>query len=177
MKNLWIAILALMVTTLVSGQDIDLGIKGGVNISKVNFDGDTNSITGFVFGGFVGAKFGEKIGLQADLLYSQQGTKIEAEEINLDYVNIPIVLKYYLTDRINIQAGPQFGFVVEDGLSDISEDIKANDFDMSGAVGLGLDLPFDLQVSGRYHFGFSDVSKEADGKNSVITLAVGYSFL
>ena len=47
----------------------------------------------------------------------------------------------------------------------------------SGILGVGYDLPFGLRVDGRYNFGFTDVLKDISGKNSVVTLAVGFSFL
>ena len=62
-------------------------------------------------------KFTDKVGIQADLLYSQQGAEFDAGEFDLSYVNIPVVLKYYLVQGLNIQAGPQFGFVVDDKIS------------------------------------------------------------
>lgn len=181
MKNLWIAIFVVLSTATLSAQDLDLGLKAGVNFADLTGADGTSTRTGFVFGGFAGVKFADKIGLQADLLYSQQGAEFDSEKIDLDYVNIPIVLKYYVTKSINLQAGPQFGFVVNDGLGDIGGEVKKKDFDTSGVAGLGLEFPFGIRASARYHFGLSKVLEvedtNEDAKNSVITIAVGYSFL
>jgi hypothetical protein len=61
----------------------------------------------------------------------------------------------------------------------VINDIAVNDFDVSAVVGLGYDVPLGLRLEARYNFGFSDVIdvEGASGKNSVVTLSVGYSFL
>jgi len=181
MKKLWIALLVVFTTAGVSAQGLDLGIKAGVNFASISDASGLDNRTGFVAGFFVGGKFNDKIGIQADLLYSQQGAEFSLGDFNLDYINVPIVLKYYLTDNLNVQVGPQFGVLINDEaqtvVGETINDIATNNFDLTAVVGLGLDIPFGLRLDGRYGFGLSDVSKDADGKNSVITLAVGYSFL
>lgn len=161
-------------------QEIDLGIKAGANFANLSDASHVSNKTGLVVGAFVGLKF-NKIAIQPELLYSQQGADADFGNFDLDYINVPIMFKYYLIGNfLNIQAGPQFGFVVNDNLpssSDIGEQIKTKDFDFSGAVGLGLDLPLGLRVSARYNFGLTDVMENGSGKNSVFTVAVGYSFL
>ena len=52
--------------------------------------------TGYVGGAFVTIKFSDKIAIQGDLLYSQQGVELDVDKINLDYINFPLVLKYYI---------------------------------------------------------------------------------
>ena len=101
-------------------------------------------------------------------------------------VNVPIVAKIYLTDKFNLQAGPQFGVLVNDEaqtvIGEVINDIGTNEFDISGVVGIGFDVPLGLRLEGRYNFGLTDVPEErgADfnkSKNSVFTLSLGYSFL
>ncbi|MEZ4875436.1 MAG: porin family protein [Flavobacteriaceae bacterium] len=128
---------------------------------------------------------GDKVGIQGDLLYSQQGAEFDGGKIDLNYVNVPVVLKYFLTDQIHVHAGPQFGFVVDDNIANVFANIAdAESFDLSGIVGVGVDLPMGIRLDGRYNFGLSDVISsdnkdvvESGGKNSVVTLSVGYSFL
>lgn len=119
--------------------------------------------------------------IQPELLYSQQGAKFDAGDFDLTYVNVPIILKYYLIQGLNVQIGPQFGFVVKDDISEvfsgIGEGIESNDFDVAGAIGLGYDFPFGLRLDARYNYGFTDVMDGGEGKNSVVSLAVGFSFL
>ena len=86
---------------------------------------------------------------------------------------------------INIQAGPQFGFlasasqeVSNNGLSstvDIKNTLKSSD--ISVALGLGWDLPFGLTLDARYNLGLTkinDVTGSTDAKNQVIQLSAGF---
>ena len=186
MKKLLIVMIAIGMSTQVFAQGIDFGIKAGVNFSSITDATGLDNRTGFVAGVFVGGKLGDKLGVQADLLYSQQGAEFSGGEFNLDYVNVPIVLKYFVTNVIHIHAGPQFGVLVNDEtqtvIGETINDIATKDFDLSGVVGIGLDLPMGIRLDGRYNFGLSDVPDDPEldftkGKNSVITLSVGYSFL
>lgn len=174
MKKLLVAVIALFMGTTVFSQSLDLGIKLGANFANISDVSDLSSKTGFQAGAFAAVKF-QKVAVQADLLYSQQGAKFKFGKFDLDYVNVPIVVKYYLIQGLNVQAGPQFGFLVND---DVSAG-EAKDMDISGVAGLGYDLPFGIRVDARYNFGLTDVSKVAgaEGKNSVFSIALGYSFL
>jgi len=184
MKKLIFAALALITITTTQAQGIDLGIKAGVNFSNISDANDLDNKTGFVAGAFVGFKLSDNFGLQADLLYSQQGAEFDAGDFDLDYINVPIVAKIYLIKGLNLQVGPQFGFVVDKktnfDLIDLSEQPDFEDTDVSGVVGAGYDLPFGLRVAARYNFGLTDIGKDEPfdyGKNSVFTVSLGYSFL
>ncbi len=184
MKKLLFLGMLTLGTLSMNAQGIDFGIKAGVNFANITDATGLDNRTGFVAGVFVGGKFNDNLGIQADLLYSQQGGEFSAGDFNLDYVNVPILIKYFVSQGFNIQAGPQFGVVVNDDtqtvVGETINDIATNNFDVAGVIGLGYDLPMGLRVDGRYSFGLSDVPDERDfdkGKNSVITLSVGYSFL
>ncbi len=167
-----------LITFTTNAQGLDLGIKAGVNFSNITDASELSNRTGFVVGAFVGGKLNDKLGIQGDLLYSQQGAEADPEKIDLNYVNIPVVVKYFLTEGLNIQAGPQFGFIVDDNIKQVFNNIaEAESFDLTGVVGIGYDLPMGVRIDGRYNFGLTDVIKEGNGKNTVVTLSVGYSFL
>jgi len=190
MKKLFLIVFAVLVSSTTFAQGIDLGIKAGVNFisfsDAVGFDNNT----GFVVGVFSTLKFSDKIALQGDLLYSQQGAEVdfedldignEVDKLDLNYINVPVVLKYYVVKKLNIQAGPQFGFVVDDNIGEvfngISNNISTNSFALTGVVGVGLDLPLGLRATARYNFGLTDIFENYDGKHNVITISAGFSFL
>ncbi|CAM3392066.1 porin family protein [Aequorivita lipolytica] len=183
MKKLIVAVLTLFIGTTAFSQEIDFGIKAGANFANITDASGLSNKTGFQAGIFGGVKFSDKVGIQADLLYSQQGGEFDFGDFDLTYINVPVVLKYYIVQGLNIQAGPQFGFIVDDNivfdLGDVTADAKAENFDLSGVVGAGYDFPFGIRLDARYNFGLTDVSKidGANGKNSVFSLALGYSFL
>lgn len=180
-KQLLIVFAVLFVTMSYAQMGLDVGIKAGATFANLTDVTDASTKTGFVGGAFVTIKFSDKIAIQGDLLYSQQGADFDSDKINLDYINFPIVFKYYIIKRLNIQAGPQFGTVVSDNFK---TNVDYNSFDVTGVVGIGLDLPLNLRVTGRYGFGLSDISfigyygtAETNSKNSVFTLTAGFSFL
>jgi hypothetical protein len=196
MKKITVLVVAILISASGFSQSIDLGIKAGANFASISDveGGDAKSITGFQAGVFVGLKLGDKIGLQADVLYSQQGSKISDRQFDFTYVNIPVVLKYYIFQGLNIQAGAQFGFLLDDNIKEFYDGVtEAKTSDISGIVGLGYDLPFGLRIDARYNLGLTDlglteileevISPTAQltandpVKSTVISLALGYSFL
>lgn len=178
MKNFILIVLTAFLTTSVISQEIDLGLKAGANFASITDASGLSNRTGFLIGVFAGVRFSDKLGIQGDLLYSQQGAKLDPKDIDLNYVNVPIVLKYYLVQGFNLQAGPQFGFIVDDNIKDVLGNvIEAESFDLAGVLGLGYDFPFGIRIEGRHNFGLTDVFNNINGKNSVTSIAIGYSFL
>lgn len=184
MKKLILGILTVFTITATQAQGLDLGIKAGVNFATLNDATNLDNRTGFVAGAFVGAKLSDNVGIQADLLYSQQGAEFEGEKFDLNYVNVPVVAKFFVFKGLHIHAGPQFGFKIDDNtqslFGELFNDAAVKDFDLSGVAGIGYDLPLGIRIEGRYNFGLSDVGEEDEfefGKNSVYTLSIGYSFL
>lgn len=178
MKKLSLLVLAIVFSVQSFSQGLDFGIKAGMNFANITDATGLTNKTGFVVGVFAGVKLNDKLGVQGDLLYSQQGAEFDGGEIDLNYVIIPVVIKYYITESLNLQAGPQFGFVVDDNIKEVFNGIsEAESFDLSAVIGAGFEFPFGIRVSGRYNIGLTDIMKLGDGKNAVATVAVGYSFL
>lgn len=90
--------------------------------------------------------------------------------------------KVFLTEGVNLQFGPQLGFVVsaKAKAGDIEADIKdfVNTIDFGVGLGLGYELETGLNFGARYNYGLSNLNKEGDAKNnnSVFQLSVGYFF-
>ena len=165
-------------------QELDLGIKLGSNFASISdAKQDSSTRTGIQAGIFAGIKFNDKVGINLDVLYSQQGADFDAGAFDLTYVNLPFVLKYYLVGGLHLQAGPQFGVLIDESLTEIIDDDYKEivESEISGIIGIGYDLPFGLRIDGRYNFGLTDISKSEDEnkgvKNSVFTIAVGFAFL
>lgn len=193
-----IAIVVFLMALSVAGYSqaqFAIGLKAGPNFSNIDTKADPGetykSRTGFHGGAFALIKL-TKIGIQPEILFSQQGSKIEFNggdvEANYNYINIPIILKLYLAAGLNLQAGPQVGFVSKaevvetvGGVSqttDVKEFIKGND--VSLALGAGWDLPFGLTLDARYNLGLSkvnDSSNSEKAKNQVFQVSVGFKII
>lgn len=169
-----------------------IGIKAGPNFANINTDASLGenykNRTGFHGGAFALIKL-TKIGIQPELIFSQQGSTVEfngtSYEQNVDYMNIPVILKFYLVGGLNLQVGPQFGFVTKaEGenpltgqIDDIKDELKGSD--LSAGLGLGFDAPFGLTLDARYNLGLSEVSDDAARqiKNQVFQISVGFKLL
>ncbi|WP_271785134.1 porin family protein [Aquimarina algiphila] len=169
MKKLFLLAIAVISFSVSSNaQDIKFGFKGGVNFATLNGDDVNDNLdgrTGYHIGAVLQVSLAETIALQPELLYSAQGI----EDTDIDYLNLPVLVKLKFAKIFSVEAGPQFGFVVND-------DFEVGDpesFDFSGAVGAGVEFgPFFGQL--RYNFGFTDVIDNVEAKNSAFQISVGY---
>lgn len=179
MKKILIVFLISMAANGVFAQaQVSLGIKAGANISKFDAEGAEN-YTAIHGGAFALFKL-TKIGIQPELLFSQQGMKfkdVTTETFKTSYLSIPVMVKLYLVAGLNIQAGPQFGFLTAAEVEgvDVKDALKSSD--ISANIGLGWDLPFGLTIDARYNFGLSDINDDPgfdELKSRVIQVSVGY---
>jgi hypothetical protein len=108
-KNiLFLVVVAISYTSF--GQRIDIGIKGGMNFSKLEIpDIKTSNKTGYHVGAYSLFKFG-KLGLQPEIIFSQQGSKVDLGNWDTKYINIPIILKFYFAGGFNMQGGHSLDF-------------------------------------------------------------------
>jgi len=181
--------------TSAGAQGLDFGVKLGFNFANVSGIEDFEQRTGLSAGFFAGARLGDKLGFQIDALYSQQGAEVGdtysdiVQDFNLDYISIPVVVKYYITDNLNIHAGPQMGILLNDETSVLSQTfdaIETDTVDWLGSLGIGLDLPLGLRAEARYSFGLTRVNGSVtipslptiqEGRTRMTTLSIGYSWL
>jgi hypothetical protein len=185
MKKIILTAAAVFALSFANAQDTKYGVKGGLNMSNVSNAEGSSSLLAFHLGGFAEFKISDKFAVQPELLYSAQGAKFSAGGVsfttNLNYINIPVMAKYYVADAFSIEAGPQIGFLMsakEDG-TDIKEFCNSTDFGIN--LGAGYNLNETMSLGLRYNMGLSDVQKdlapgESGSKNSSIQLSFGYKF-
>ncbi len=181
-----------------SKTQFSIGLKAGPNFSRLNTDASANTNynnrTGFHAGAFMLLR-GERVGFQPEVIYSQQGATAKYSgspdlKSNFSYVNVPLIVKLYTIAGINLQVGPQFGFLTSAQSNydpttreqfNSTQDVKNayNSTDVSLALGAGWDLPFGLSIDGRYNWGMSDIHNGAGSivKNQVWQFSIGYKFI
>lgn len=185
-------VLCLMGVVVSLQAQLKFGAKVGLNISTLTGDvEDVKSKVGPLFGVFADYSISDKLSIQPELLFSMQGCKVESvyedEEgsfdedfsIKLNYVIVPIMVKFYLVEGLSLQAGPQLGFLTTAKADD--EDMKddVNKFDLGLNIGAGYEMENGLGVGLRYNFGLTNVNKEdymGDAKNGVFSFALIYRF-
>ena len=215
MKKLLLAAVAVFGLTVVNAQEVSFGGKAGVNFATVTGD-ETDGIesrTAFHVGVVAEIMISDKFSFQPELLYSAQGAKdsysesesvggfeysyTEEVERKMDYLNLPLMAKYYVTDGLSIEAGPQIGFLLSskeeysytenfDGeVESGSEEVDFKDFtsgiDFGLNFGLGYKLENGLNFGARYNLGLSNVndfegSDNMKNQNGVFQISVGYFF-
>ncbi|OIQ22375.1 porin family protein [Lacinutrix sp. MedPE-SW] len=216
MKKLFtIAAFAVLGITSVNAQEVNFGAKAGVNFATITGD-DTDGIdskTGFHVGAVAEIMISEKFSIQPELVYSSQGAKdseTETETFNgetvffkseakrkSDYINLPIMAKFYVADGFSLEAGPQVGFLVnseaeleytesyEGETYSEKETVDLKDFtssiDFGVNFGLGYKLDNGLNFGARYNLGLSNIndgegSDNFKNQNSVIQVSVGFFF-
>jgi len=179
-----------------NSMDVSFGVKGGVNFATVTGDefDSPDSRTSFHVGLVGEMPISEMFSLQAEALYSGQGFDFDFEgpdgdnaEFQLDYINVPVLAKVYIIEGLSIEVGPQFSFLVneevdfnpnsDDGDIDLEDSMfEANTFDFGVAGGLTFQTNMGLFATGRYTMGLTDIYDDADIKNSVFQIGIGYKF-
>ncbi|AXG75155.1 PorT family protein [Flavobacterium arcticum] len=187
MKKLLLSAAAVMAFSFATqAQEVKFGAKAGLNIADFGGDAETDgSRTGLHVGAIAEIKLTETFSVQPELLYSMQGAKgkeLGVEyDLKFDYINIPIMAKYYLMEGLSIEAGPQVGFLMsakaED--EDVKDGYKGVDFALNG--GVAYDLPMGVFFQARYSAGLNNIydgegSDDYKTTNNVISLSVGYKF-
>ena len=178
--------------TAYSQAGLRLGLKGGLNFANLDVDG-ASSRTGYHLGAFATIKI-TKLAIQPEIIFSSQGAEQDflGEDLQskINYVNIPILLKLYLAAGLNLQIGPQFGFLVS-GDQDVVDQVgnkvtqDAKDFYKGSDVSLGLGAGWDLPIAGlvldaRYNLGLSDINDtqvDETVRNQVFQLSLGIRIL
>ena len=111
--------MAIMSFSSMNAQEVNFGIKAGLNLAGLNGSEDLDDYdlrTSFHVGAVAEIGISEKFSFQPELLYSSQGAKAEESgfkaTIKLDYLNLPLIAKYYVAEGFSVEAGPQIGFLL-----------------------------------------------------------------
>ncbi len=143
-----------------------------------------------ILGGFMGENDSFDLSGLSDKEFEKILSSVDAK-FSSGYINLPIMVKFYVIEGLSLQAGPQVGFLVSAkakasgsvlGQSfsddvDIKEEFKTVDFGLN--FGLGYKFAEKFFVDGRYNLGLTNVAEGNDGKsitNGVFQLSVGYMF-
>ena len=142
-------------------------------------------------------KFNPNFAIAPEVVFASQGGKFKALDLNIfgldvsktvtyntNYINIPVMFKYYVAPAFSIDFGPQLGINVYSKYSiedvDKAVDIKDNTKDVDFGLGLGgtYNLTENAFVRAGYTMGMSkvfdgDYNKE---KNGNIQIAFGMKF-
>lgn len=198
MKKILLTLIILCFLTTMSYTQTIIGLKMGLNFSNLYGNDISNSkiLTGVSAGAFLSYKFSDIFDIQPEVYFSRKGAKEKGVtdtetfdyEFALDYIEIPLLLKFSLPIqglkiRPIIFGGPAISFNTNAKISreingyayDVNYDyIKSTEF--SFVLGAGISFPtkhYDWGFDIRYILGLTkidDSGDNADTKNKVIIL-------
>ncbi|MDE3250775.1 MAG: PorT family protein [Bacteroidota bacterium] len=169
-----------------------LGVKGGVNITKIDgksFKDEFNY--GYSAGAFATVKISNFIQIQPEVLFNQYNTKADTsfhnvlnvsnlKNVSLNYVSIPLLLNITPAKFISFQAGPQYGILLDQhkNLFENGKDAFSKG-DLSLLAGVQLNIG-SLRINGRYTVGLANINDATSSdkwKNQGFQLGVGFRII
>jgi hypothetical protein len=194
MKHLFLAFIAVTTFSFAAKAQggFRLGIKGGANLNQVE---GASLNDGFAFsyhlGGFAEIDFTKKFGIQPEVLWNQSKTTYgtglsniyqpllnptSGNDITLNYLSIPILLRYNIGSMLSLNAGPQFGILLNKDknlLQNGEQAFASGDFGM--VAGLQVNLKT-LRLYGRYNIGLkniNDIDQKEKWTNQQLQFGIG----
>ena len=182
--------IALLISQLMMAQ-FHIGVKAGANITKVDGQSFKQQFEyGYHLGGFAEIKLSDKFSFNPEVLFSQNSSTLDSNyksiyenviasdqsKVKLNYLTIPLLLDYKFLGPVHLQAGPQFGILMnkdKNFLQNGEQAFKNGDFSM--ALGAQVKIA-QFRFTGRYLIGLNninDIDNQDKWKNQVIQLSVG----
>jgi outer membrane protein OmpA-like peptidoglycan-associated protein len=172
-----------------------LGIKSGVNVSRLKLNGKIPGLiksdfrTGFVAGAFVNFPVKKSpISIQPEFLYSSMGGDLrdefnQSDNFRFNYFSIPVLIKYQITKKLSALAGPQVDAILyakqTNKFGDFNITKQVEEFDAYATWGMEWAPWKDIMVTGRYMHGFKKVyntAPEVSMNNRGFQLTLGLRF-
>jgi hypothetical protein len=192
MKTKLSVLIACVLLAQASMAQFHFGVKGGANITKVDGKSFRDEFRyGYHLGGFAEIGIGKKWAIQPEVLFNQYATRADSsfshiyqnaanfsnyKDVKLNYLSIPLMLNYKVGSLLTLQAGPQFGILIDQNknlLQNGEGAFREGDFSMAGGAVINI---LKLRLTGRYVVGLSnisDISEQDKWKNQGFQLSLG----
>jgi outer membrane protein OmpA-like peptidoglycan-associated protein len=176
-------------------QKVGVGIKTGVNVSKLNLYGKvpdpmtSDFRTGFVAGAFVNFPVQKTpFSIQPEFLYSSMGGDLkneldENQNLRFNYFSIPVLINYPLNKQLAIFAGPQLDAILyakeNNKFGEFNITASVEEFDVYATGGVEWWLGRDIVLNARYMHGFNEVyttAPEISMSNRGLQVTIGLRF-
>ena len=204
MKKVFVLIAAAIVCMSASAQ-FQFGAKVGFDMTHFwGEDAPTGVQPNYQVGLMMEYKFTPKFAIAPEVVFAAQGGKATGDVYDDDvegiikakgtfhtnYINVPVMLKFYATPNFSIDLGPQIGFNVYNKMTasgkiasiEAKETIDLKDITKAVDFGVGLGATYNLTdnafVQARYTMGLTNVFDVPDSheKNGNVQIAFGMKF-
>lgn len=158
-------------------------IKAGINISSIAGIEEQGSLTGYHVGVGGVKELSSRLGINHELIFSQQGTRINDDNKLIYYfLNAPILLNMQPGKRFSFNVGPQVGMVLKvvakgERKTDLTAVTSA--IDISACLGIGYRITDRFFAETRFNVGLTDLARTDEPRmytNAVFQGSVGYYF-
>ena len=156
--------------------DIKFGGKAGINFTTWlgnDFDGVSAKV-GTYFGGIVEIPVMDDFYVQPELLFALQGADLGPSNVNLAYLQIPVMGKYHITEEVAVELGPQVGFLLADNWE---EDLQFQDtktIELGVNIGAGYRMDENFYFQFRIGVGLSEVLSVTKAHNGAVSVGAVY---
>ena len=183
-----VALAAILMTATAKAQNVNVGIKGGLNIYNINNSNGQkyDNLLGFNLGLIGHIHLAKQLAFQPEIVYSAQGAKFTTAgvqtKIQLGYINVPLLLQYMFDNGFRLQAGPQVGFLVNaksktpNSTIDIKNNFKKVDVGLGAGIGY-VNPATNFGIDARYNLGLSNINENSSAKSTNRGFQVGVFYL
>lgn len=191
MKKIITSVVLIFATiSVTNAQKLSFGGKAGANLTKISGQAFKDGYDlGYHLGAFAEIDFSKKWGIQPEVLWNQVNTrhaenfssvynnfKDSTGSIQLKYLTIPVLLRYNVGSLLTLNAGPQFGILLDQHQTLLKNGQNAfNKGDFSLVAGATINLS-SLRIYGRYNVGLNnlnDVGTQDKWKSQQLQLGIG----
>lgn len=179
-----LVLIAVAIVSISASAQLQFGAKVGFDMT--NFwgkDAEHGMKPSYQAGLVMEYKFNPHFAIAPEVVFASQGGKFDDMTYNTNYINVPVMLKYYVAPLFSIDFGPQAGFNVYSkySIKDVDKAVDIKDATKSIDFGLGLGGTYNLTenafVQARYTLGLTNVFEgDAKCKNGNIQIAFGMKF-
>ena len=177
MKKLVVVLMMALLMISPANAQVRLGIKGGMNLSKLTFDKDvvsSNNRAGFFVGPifYVDLPFLPGFGFDLAAIYDRKGTTMTAviddqkyeKKGYVQFLDVPIDVNYKISFTrgfaIYVSTGPQFSFNLKQDdfktIVDQRASYKIKDSNFSWNVGFGMEIIRHFRLGYNYNIALGD---------------------
>lgn len=181
-----IVFLLLIMISISTLAQVDLGIIGGVNLANIKQENigiiETKGRTLLGIGAVIDIHLLDNLSIQTEPMYIEKGSKLTPEEVGLSnytstfsYLEIPVMLKYFIgnTFKPYLVAGGAASFRLSTKVQmdignsaftgSVDNVTKAIEYSLTFGGGIEYDLyPITIFIEGRYSFSLGNQVKPGD---------------
>lgn len=183
MKTMNMLVLAALMFTsvLVKAQNVDFGIKAGVNYGTLpsSMDELTDEAGKLGFNVGVFARVGDALYFQPEVNFSTYSSEFtyasEKFEPKFRNLNVPLMVGYKVVNeeilKLRVSLGPDFNYALKDPIAPSNTEYKR--FNAGGVLNAGVDLGM-FTIDARYSRGLTKANDGLDQKSGIFNLSVGF---